>query len=724
MSTHDLTQTLARFGGSYVHPIVVESWQRSRAAGLDPDAPPRFRSVAPADLQRRLSENRVLVNLAIPHLRWLSRWFQQRPHVAYIADRDGVVLHAEGDPVAIDRYHLSPGHDWSEASMGTNGAGTALAAGVPVAVVGCDHWSLAWKDATCLGAPIHGPDGRPVAALDISLDLQPGDADRLVVVAHVAHAISQELARCEAESRSEATEALYEAVRAALDAEQRARTETEAALARARAAEAAQRESQARLTLALEGAAMGMWELNLATEVCTWSEQTATLFGLPHGATSLPLPRFLELIHPDDRDAVRQAKASAAAGASCDVEFRAIWPDGTLHWINGKGQVGPTPDGQGLRLVGIGQDITARKEQDAALRLSEHRLQAIVDSTPALVYVVDAAGRFCLINRRFAELFALEPSAVIGRPLTDYFPPVAADQFAANNRRVLDSGDVCEFEEIVELGGDLRTFISVKAPLVDEAGAPDAVCGVSTDITERKRLMSALELAQRQKDAVVATVAHELRQPIAAIGAALAVMQTGASREMGERARAIANRQVQQLARIVDDLLDAARIAQGKVTLRRERIPLRQVLEAAVTVVQPLVQQRAQQLQVHLPADALWLDADAARLQQVFSNLLTNAVKFTGPDGRITVSVEPAPDTVTVRIRDTGRGIAPDTLPHIFDLFTQAAPDGHGLGIGLAVVRRLVEQHGGSVEGRSEGPGQGSEFIVRLPLAPAAVQLT
>ena len=703
MSTQDLRHTLARYGDSLVHPIVVESWQRSRAAGLDREDPPRFRSVGPDDLQRRLSENRGLIAVAIPHLRWLSRWFHQRPHVAYIADRDGVVLHAEGDPVAIDRYHLSPGYDWSESTMGTNGAGTALAAGVPVAVVGCDHWSAAWKDATCLGAPIHGADGRPVGALDISLDLQPGDADRLAVVAHVAYTISQELARSAAETRSE---------------------ETEAALARARAADAALRESQSRLTLALEGASMGMWELDLATEICTWSEQTAALFGLPHGTTSLPLSRFLELIHPDDRDAVRQAKASAAAGASYDVEFRAIWPDGTLRWINGKGQVGRTPDGRGLRLIGIGQDITARKAQEAALRLSERRLQAIVDSTPALVYVVDAAGRFRLINRRFAELFALEPADVIGRPLTEYFPPAVADQFAANNRRVIDSGEVCEFEEVVELGGDLRTFISVKAALVDEAGAPYAVCGVSTDITERKRLMSALELAQRQKDAVVATVAHELRQPIAAIGAALAVLQTEAGRDITDRARAIADRQVQQLARLVDDLLDAARIAQGKVTLYRKRVALRPVLEAAVAVVQPLVQQRSQQLQVDLPADAIWLDADAARLQQVFSNLLTNAVKFTGPAGRITVAVEPASDTVAVRIRDTGRGIAPETLPHIFDLFTQAAPDGQGLGIGLAVVRRLVEGHGGSIEGRSDGPDRGSEFIVRLPLAPAAVPLT
>ena len=591
MPTDDVARTMARFADhASLRAVVVQSWQRSAAAGLARDGAPAVRRVSADDLQRRLSANRLLLDRAIPHLRWLSDWFRERPHVAYLVDADGVVLHSEGDAAAIARYHLAPGHDWSEPVMGTNGAGTALASGGPVAVVGCDHWSAAWKDATCLGAPVLDGAGRPIGAIDISMDARDGDAERLVVVAHVAYTIAQEVARFDVEARNRATEGLYETARVALAAERLARAEAEAASGRMRSAEAELRHHQA-------------------------------------------------------------------------------------------------------------------------------RLQTIIDSTPALVYVVDREARFELINRQFGELFSIDPGAVAGKPMVQYFPADVAEQFAANNRRVLDEGTVREFEETVTRGNLVRTYISVKAPLFDADGVAYAVCGVSTDITERKRLSAALELAQRHKDAFIATVAHELRQPIGAIHAALAVMQTRTSREIGERARGIVQRQVTQLARLVDDLLDAARVAEGKVTLQRQRIGVRDVIEAAVQVVQPAVADGRQTLVIDAPAAAIWIDADAGRLQQVFSNLLTNAVKFTPSAGRIELSVELVPGHVRVTVRDTGDGIDAGVLPHVFDLFTQATPDGRGLGIGLAVVRVLVERHGGTVEAHSEGAGRGSAFVVTLPLA-------
>ena len=699
-------------------PILVHSWQRSQSAGVERNQPPAFRRVSADELQQRQSANRALMDVAIPHLAWLSRWFHQRPHVAYLVDKDGIVLHAEGDADAIARYGLSPGFDWSESQMGTNGAGTALAAGVPVAVIGCDHWSASWKDATCLGSPILGRDGKPVGAIDISMDVQEGDSERLVVAAHVAHTISQELARHEAEAENRAKDGVYEIVRAALEAERRARADAEAALARQQQAELALRENQARLSLALDKAEMGMWELDLTTGECVWSEQMAALFGLPRGESAGTLARVLELIDEEHRDAVLQAKQAAAEGASLDVEFRTTWPDGTVHWIHGKGRVTATGDGNGLRLIGIGQDITSRKESEAALRLSEHLLRTIIDSTAAVVYVVDHRDRFLLINRQFAQLFAMKVEEAVGRSLYDYFPPDVADQFAANNRKALQTGASCEFEEVAPHPDGPHTYVSVKAPLYDAAGVPYAVCGVSTDITERKRLMAALEVTQRQKDAVIATVAHELRQPLGGILAALAMMRARVGRDKGEWARAVVERQVAQLSRLVEDLLDASRIAQGKVTLRRERTTLQDIIEAAIDVVQPLFRDREQHLQLEVPSEAIWLEADAQRLQQVFSNLLTNASKFSEPHGRIAVCVEPGDQAVTVRVRDTGRGIAADVLPHVFDLFAQATPDERGLGIGLSVVRGLVQGHGGSVEARSGGPGQGSEFTVHLPVAP------
>jgi PAS domain S-box-containing protein len=346
-------------------------------------------------------------------------------------------------------------------------------------------------------------------------------------------------------------------------------------------------------------------------------------------------------------------------------------------------------------------------------------LRAVIESTPALVYVVDAAHRFVLINRKFGELFGLDVNTVAGRRLSEVFPREVADTFAANNQRVLQERRSIEFEEVAPHPDGPHIYVTAKSPLFDADGEPWAVCGVSTDITERKRLTAALQAAQRHKETAVATLGHELRQPLAAIQGALALMRARPDREKGQRARAVVERQVLQLSRLVDDLLDASRITRGNLELRPARIRLNEVLDSVVTTVQPLVKERRQEMRTHISPEAIWLDADALRLQQVFSNLLTNASKFTPAGGRITLEIECDAQAAVIRVRDTGRGIAADALPHIFELFAQASPDERGLGIGLAIVRTLVERHGGTVQARSAGAGLGSEFIVRLPVAAA-----
>jgi len=716
-----VTRAVSPFADSPVNPILIRSWQRSQSAGVSRDEPPAFRRVSAVELRARQEANRLLLEVAVPHLQWLSRWFHDRPHVAYLVDRDGIVLHAEGDTDAIAQYALSPGYDWSESQMGTNGAGTALVSGVPVAVIGCDHWSAYWKGATCLGSPVLDRAGKPIGAIDVSTDVQDGDAERLVVAAHVAYTIGLELAAREAETDRRTTDDVYATARAALEAERGARAGAGAALARQQDAEAALRESETRLSLALEKADVGMWEMDVTTGETRWSETIAAMFGLPREEATLTFERVLQLVDEEHREAIRRAQETAiATGAPLDVEFRTTWPDGTVRWIHGKGRRAAGREGQHVRLIGVGQDVTSRKEAEASLRRSERLLRTIVDSTTAVVYVVDAQNRYLMVNRQFAELFGMGQDELLGLSIYDCFPADVADQFAANNRTVLETGAICEFEEVAPHPDGPHTYISIKAPLYDETGAPYATCGVSTDITERKRLIAELNRTQRQKDAAIATIAHELRQPLNAVNAALGLMRRRTSREQGEEARAVLERQVVQLSRLVEDLLDAARIAQGMVTLRRERTTVQSVIDGAVNVVRPMIREREQQLHVELPAEPIWLAADTQRLQQVFSNLLTNASKFTPDGGRIAVRAEADRDAVVVRVADTGRGIAADVLPYIFDLFSQAAPDERGMGIGLAVVRGLVERHEGTVEATSGGRGQGSEFVVRLPGIPAA----
>jgi PAS domain S-box-containing protein len=238
---------------------------------------------------------------------------------------------------------------------------------------------------------------------------------------------------------------------------------------------------------------------------------------------------------------------------------------------------------------------------------------------------------------------------------------------------------------------------------------------------DNARLNEELRETGRHKDEFLATLAHELRNPLAPIRNALQVMRLARDdSEVMEASETIIDRQVQQMVRLIDDLLDLSRISRGKIELRRERIDLADVLNSAIETSRPLIEESGHQLTVRLPSEPLPLDADLTRLAQVFLNLLNNSAKYTERGGQICLTAERAGDTVAVRVRDTGIGIPPQMLPRIFEMFTQVDRSLEraqgGLGIGLTLVRRLVEMHGGSVEAHSDGPGTGSEFIVRLPL--------
>ena len=233
----------------------------------------------------------------------------------------------------------------------------------------------------------------------------------------------------------------------------------------------------------------------------------------------------------------------------------------------------------------------------------------------------------------------------------------------------------------------------------------------------------ALREADQRKNEFLAMLAHELRNPLGAIVNALYVLdQLDLQDERALRQVALAGRQGRQLSRLVDDLMDVSRVSRGKLELRRETVNLAAVVEAAVQTCRPLAEARGHQLTVHLPPGEVLVEGDPLRLEQVLGNLLTNAARYSEDGGLIRVTLEAGSGEAVIRVRDTGIGIPPEVLPRLFDLFSQASPSStrsqDGLGIGLTLVKRLVELHGGTVTAHSPGHGQGSEFTVRLPLAP------
>lgn len=245
------------------------------------------------------------------------------------------------------------------------------------------------------------------------------------------------------------------------------------------------------------------------------------------------------------------------------------------------------------------------------------------------------------------------------------------------------------------------------------------------ETAERRGAEQALRVADRRKDEFLATLAHELRNPLAPLMNGLEILRmAGANTAMAERSREVMERQLRQMVRLVDDLLDVSRITTGKLMVRRAPVQLRQVVHSAVELAEPFIKSRNHRLEVDLPAEPVWLDADATRLSQVFSNLLNNAAKYTNAGGAIRLDAKVTGSSVAVRVIDNGIGLTPAMLARVFDMFTQVdyslERSNAGLGVGLTLARRLVELHDGKLEACSEGPDKGSAFTATLPLAAAA----
>jgi PAS domain S-box-containing protein len=351
---------------------------------------------------------------------------------------------------------------------------------------------------------------------------------------------------------------------------------------------------------------------------------------------------------------------------------------------------------------------------------SEQRFRAFMQNSPSAVFLKDDAGRYVFVNRAGEQI--LGSADWLGRTDDDLLPAPVSASIRARDREVLDADAAREYDLKLTTPFGERTVRSVKFPLRDAAGRR-YVGSITLDVTEQREAEEALRSADRRKDQFIATLAHELRNPLAPIRTAVAILgREGTAEPDRAWSRDVIERQVAHMARLVDDLLDVARVSSGKLLLRKERVTLAAVVAAALETSRPAIDAAGQKLVIDTPAAQAVLDADPTRLAQVLSNLLNNAAKYTPPGGTIELRAGQAGSEVVIVVRDNGIGFPPELARQLFEPFAQWAPSEHatgGLGIGLSLVRGIVELHGGTVSAASEGPGRGSRFEVRMPLAAA-----
>jgi PAS domain S-box-containing protein len=386
--------------------------------------------------------------------------------------------------------------------------------------------------------------------------------------------------------------------------------------------------------------------------------------------------------------------------------------------------------GERRHFTGIVRDITERKRAEEELRRAEERMRSVVDHVVDGIITIDHRGNVQSMNPAAEKLFGHRREAVMGRNVKMLMPEPYVSQHDAYIDNYLRTGKAKIIgigREVVGSRSDGSTFPMELAVSEFRIGKHRYFTGIVRDITERKRLeeelrerLEELRTADRQKNEFLAMLAHELRNPLAPMRNALHIMKMpGADAAIADRSRDMMERQLHHLVRLVDDLLDVSRIISGKIDLRRQPMELTGAVERAIETAHPILEARGHTLQVELPHEPVWLDADLVRLAQVIANLLTNAAKYTEHAGQIRLTVEREGETVVLGVRDPGIGLAPEMLSRIFDVFVQADPSlarsQGGLGIGLTLVKRVVEMHGGTIEVRSAGLGLGSEFVVRLP---------
>jgi PAS domain S-box-containing protein len=497
------------------------------------------------------------------------------------------------------------------------------------------------------------------------------------------------------------------------------------------------RESEERLRMFAEGITDVFWIVDLKNLQAIYVDPAyEKLWGRSREPLYEDFTAWFKSIHLEDRRRVKTVFRKITKTGNYSEEYRIKRPDNKVRWIRDRGFLVCDENGEFVRIAGIAEDITERRESEARLRQNAVILKAVTESTSDLIFAKDFEGRIIMANPAAVRALGKPEMEILNKTDLDLQAnKEEAARIREHDRQVMKNGKTEVVEEKLDLADGTHFYLTTKSPYFDERGQVIGLISIATDITDRKlvevereqmllREKQAREIAEtanRTKDDFITVVSHELRSPLNAILGWVRILKNGTTdANTIVHAIEVLERSARAQQQLIEDLLDTARITQGKLRLETKPIDLLQVVESATDALRPAAEAKAINLKVTLKGKDNIITGDPDRLQQVIWNLLSNAVKFTSEGGHVEVQLERADPYMRITVNDTGKGISRDLLPQIFNRFHQADASGKrrhgGLGLGLALVRHLVELHGGTIEARSPGEGQGATFIISLPL--------
>jgi PAS domain S-box-containing protein len=483
-------------------------------------------------------------------------------------------------------------------------------------------------------------------------------------------------------------------------------------------------ESRQRLLLAHDAAGLGSFDWNVPADEASWDARARELWGLTP-EEPLNLKVALAGIHAADRATVADSVERALkpdSGGRYLAHYRVVnVVDGKTRWIESNGQV-LFDNGTPIRMVGTVQDVTERVDADKALRQSEERFRELANNIDQIVWTCDSTGQPIWYNDRWYEYSGCTFEQMLDSGWSTLVHPAHVERVGARFGQCIETGEVWEETFPVRgKSGEYRWFLSRAIPIKGDDGRVLRWFGSNTDITAQRTLQDALTDADQRKDEFLAMLAHELRNPVAPILNIAHLLSKSSEAKDTPKLAAVIHRQATHLTRLLDDLLDVARITRGRIELRQEVVRVDQCIALAMETIDPVIRSTHHTLEVERAPTDLLINVDMDRVTQCVTNLLNNAIKYSVPGSRVRLKTSAQGNQAVIEVQDFGRGIKAEVLPRIFDLFTQGERTldrrSGGLGIGLSVCKRLIEMHSGTVSAHSEGEGRGATFRLSLPLA-------